>query len=148
MQKPEANYNMIDWWKKVVMRNYANFSGRARRSEYWWYTLANALLMIPFYALAAYGMVIENEGLMLVFTMLYVLIALAMIVPSLAVSCRRLHDINRSGWWYLIGLIPLIGGIILLIWFFTEGTRGSNNYGPDPKDLDAVEFDFERTALG
>lgn len=65
---------------------------------------------------------------------LMVIYSLAMLIPSLAVVVRRLHDLGKSGWFYFIGLIPIVGSIILLIWFFTEGQRGSNEYGPDPKE--------------
>lgn len=75
----------------------------------------------------------------------YALIALATIVPSLAAVARRLHDINKSGWYYFIALIPFIGGIILLVWLFTHGNRLENNYGTDPKNINEPEFDFEQT---
>lgn len=76
---------------------------------------------------------------------LYGLIALGTIVPSLAVAVRRLHDTNKSGWYYLIGLIPLVGPILLLVWFFTDGNRFTNNYGEDPKNPSGPSFDFEQT---
>ena len=145
MEKQESDYTMIDWWKKVVFKNYANFSGRARRAEFWFYSLANVLVIIPFYILGMIGISTEQS----VFTSLgfavYGLVALGTLVPSLAVTVRRLHDVNRSGWFYFIGLIPLIGGIILLVWFFTDGDRYTNNYGDDPKNMQELAFDFEQT---
>jgi uncharacterized membrane protein YhaH (DUF805 family) len=121
---------MIDWYKKVVLENYANFNGRARRSEYWYYSLMNLIILI----IAA---VIDNVvGLTLggaPYGVLYSLYALAVFIPGLAVSVRRLHDVNKSGWFILIALIPLIGAIWLLVLFCTEGTKGNNQYGADPK---------------
>lgn len=77
----------------------------------------------------------------------YVIIALGLIVPGLAVVARRLHDINKSGWYYFISLIPFVGGIILLVWLFKDGDRHTNNYGPDPKNINEPEFDFEQTTI-
>ncbi len=147
MQKEESNYNMIDWWKKAVFKNYANFQGRARRAEYWYFTLFNMLVIIPFYFIAIMGILKESSGLTTLGTTIYVLFALGTIVPGLAACVRRLHDINKSGWNYFICLIPLVGGIILLVWFFTDGNRFTNNYGEDPKNPAGPEFDFEQTTI-
>jgi len=130
--------NMFDWYKKVVFENYANFSGRARRSEYWYFALCNFLIsMILYIPLIATGALSGNEEpdtSFFLFCGLLVLYSLAIMIPSLAVAVRRLHDIGKSGWYYLVSLIPLVGGIILLVWFFTEGDPGSNQWGPNPKD--------------
>ena len=123
--------NMFDWYLKVVRDNYANFSGRARRSEYWYFVLTNFIFMIALFIL---GMLVNAEFI------LYVLYSLALFIPGLAVAVRRLHDVGKSGWFYLISLIPLIGPIWLLILFFTEGDNGPNEYGPDPKNI-YDEFD-------
>ena len=147
MKKQESDYNMIDWWKKVAFRNYANFSGRARRAEYWYFILGNFVLIIAFYILAIVGVSNENIGLSILGNVVYLVIALGFFIPGLAVAVRRLHDINKSGWYYFIVLIPLIGAIILLVWFFTDGDRFTNNYGADPKNLNEVEFDFERPEI-
>ena len=144
MEKHESNYNMIDWWKKVVLKNYANFNGRARRAEYWYFTLANLLLIIPFYILGLTGVASENTGLSVIGLVIYGLLALATLIPSLAVAVRRLHDLNKSGWNYLVALIPFVGGIILLVWFCTDGNRFVNNYGDDPKNPAVPEFDFDQ----
>ena len=145
MKKLEADYNMIDWWKKVVLNNYTNFKGRARRAEYWYFSLANFLMIIPFYILVFVGVSSESSSLMTLGVIAYALIALATIVPGLTVVARRLHDINKSGWYYFIALIPFIGGIILLVWLFTDGNRFENEYGNDPKNINEPEFDFEQT---
>jgi uncharacterized membrane protein YhaH (DUF805 family) len=112
-------------WYLQVLKNYAGFSGRARRKEYWMFTLVNILVLI---VLSILGGVARP----LVF--LAVIYDLAMIVPSLAVSFRRLHDTGRSAGWIWIGLIPVIGAIVLIVFTATDGQRGPNKYGPDPKE--------------
>lgn len=125
---------MIEWYKKVVFENYANFEGRARRSEYWYFTLANLLIVMVFVISGAIFMGTEMEAIGTVFFVLAAIYVLATIVPNLAVTVRRLHDINKSGWYYLVSWIPYIGGVWLLILTCTNGTVGTNNYGPDPKN--------------
>jgi uncharacterized membrane protein YhaH (DUF805 family) len=121
---------MFNWYKKVVFENYANFNGRARRSEYWYYTLMNLIF-------AVLAMVIDNvAGLKfgpLPYGWVYVAYGLAVFLPGLAVAVRRLHDVGKSGWFFFIILIPIIGVIWLLVLFCTEGNQGENNYGSDPK---------------
>ncbi|WP_348812268.1 DUF805 domain-containing protein [Flavobacterium maritimum] len=125
---------MIEWYKKVVFENYANFSGRARRSEYWYYTLANTILAILAMILDnVAGLAFGNIG----YGPLYSVIALGTIIPGLAVLVRRLHDVGKSGWFFFIILIPIIGSIWLLVLLCTEGESGTNQYGADPKN----EFD-------
>ena len=147
MEKHESNYNMIDWWKKAVLKNYANFKGRARRAEYWYFTLFNFLVIVPFYVMAFLGVTNGASGLSIAGSLIYAAIALGTFIPGLAAVVRRLHDINKSGWNYLIVLIPLIGVIILLVWLFTDGNRFVNNYGDDPKNPAEPEFDFEQNAI-
>lgn len=138
MKKEEKDYNIFDWWKKVVFDNFSNFSGRARRKEYWSFQLVNFLILIVPYILLIIGLAnVETTGsfgtLGLLSCIFLVLFALVTFIPSLAVLVRRLHDTNRSGWNFLLGLIPIIGGFILLFYYFSEGTNGRNNYGEDPK---------------
>ena len=121
---------MIDWYKKVILENYANFNGRARRSEYWYFTLGNIILAIIAMILDRTLGIAGGMG----YGPIYGLVALATIVPSIAVGVRRLHDVNKSGWFYLIALVPIIGAIWLLVLFCTEGTAGTNQYGTDPKN--------------
>ncbi|MEQ1797895.1 MAG: DUF805 domain-containing protein [Lacibacter sp.] len=142
MEKHESDYNMIDWWKKVLLKNYANFQGRARRSEYWYFVLFNIIVIIPFYVIGLIGAANDSIALTVLGFGVYGIVALASLVPSLAVVVRRLHDTNRSGWYYFIGLIPLVGGILLLVWMFTEGDRFQNNYGDDPKNPGIPELEF------
>lgn len=121
--KSEEQFTIIDWTVKVL-KNYANFTGRARRKEYWFYTLA---LIIALIIVSVVDRILGTDPL------LYLIVALGTFVPSLAVGVRRLHDIGRSGWWYLICLIPLIGAIILIIWFATETQRENNQWGKPAK---------------
>jgi uncharacterized membrane protein YhaH (DUF805 family) len=108
-----------------VLSKYVDFSGRAPRSEYWWWVLAlvGAAFAVSFVAAILTGDPDVADGLV-------GLLWLGTILPSLAVGVRRLHDTDRSGWWLLIGLVPLVGGIVLLVLMATEGSRHPNQYGP------------------
>lgn len=112
-------------WYLEVLKKYAVFSGRAHRTEYWYFFLINLLISI--------GLAIIDG--MIGLGLLGGLYALLTIIPSFAVGARRLHDTDRSGWWLLIGFVPLLGIIILLIIFTFPGTPGTNRYGPPPKAL-------------
>jgi uncharacterized membrane protein YhaH (DUF805 family) len=102
--------------------NYVNFSGRSARSEYWFWVLFVFIADIVAIAIdAAIGKQIISS-----------LFGLAVLLPGLAVTVRRLHDLDRTGWWIFLGLIPLVGAIILIIWFCSKGTDGPNRFGPDP----------------
>jgi uncharacterized membrane protein YhaH (DUF805 family) len=113
----------MDWYLKVL-QDYAVFEGRAQRQEYWMFILINILVVI------ALGIIEGLIGLSGVVTTLY---SLAVFIPSLAVSVRRLHDTERTGWWLLIGILPLLGPLVLLIFYCIDGDYGDNDYGPDPK---------------
>ena len=102
--------------------NYVNFSGRSCRSEYWYW-----ILFIIIADIVA-GIIDYAIGIQVVTS----LFGLATLLPNLAVAIRRLHDLDRTGWWIFIGLIPLVGWIILIIWYCTRGTAGPNRFGPDP----------------
>ena len=132
----------LDYFKSCLTEDYANFSGRARRAEYWYYSLAIGLAFLALVAVmfvigavvasfdpsedvAAAGMVLA--GLMLGAAFL------ATFIPGLAVTVRRLHDTGRSGWWYLISLIPYVGGIVLFVFTVLDSERGRNQWGPSPK---------------
>lgn len=116
--------------------NYVNFSDRASRSEYWFWILFIIIAEIVttlIDSLIGHGREVVTG-----------LFGLATFLPSLAVAIRRLHDLDRTGWWVLLGLIPLVGWIILIIWYCTKGTAGPNRFGPDP--LGAVTPPMPRTA--
>ncbi|TPG36312.1 DUF805 domain-containing protein [Flavobacterium pectinovorum] len=127
---------MIEWYKKVVFENYSNFKGRARRSEYWYFALANGLVSILLIIIGASIGGIFGDGMTGFFVGygLFVLYSLATLLPGLAVIARRLHDVGKSGWFYLVAFIPVVGAIWILILFCTEGNPGPNQYGPDPKN--------------
>ncbi len=142
MEKNESEFNMLDWWKKVVFKNYANFSGRARRAEYWYYALLNILILVPAYLVGIFGATSDSGMFSLLGFSIYGVVALGTLIPSLAVAVRRLHDLGKSGWNYFFVLIPIAGPIILLVWFCTEGNRNENAYGQDPKNPGIPELEF------
>ncbi|MGZ5017203.1 MAG: DUF805 domain-containing protein [Methylobacter sp.] len=116
-------------WYLEVLKKYADFNGRARRKEYWFFFLISTVISIFLAVIDDFtGAISEEAGIGL----LSGLYALAVLIPGLSVTVRRLHDTNRSGWWILIGLIPVIGGIALLICMVLDSTPGSNQYGPNP----------------
>jgi uncharacterized membrane protein YhaH (DUF805 family) len=118
----------VNWYLQVLQK-YAVFSGRARRMEYWMFVLFNILISIGLGFID--GIASFRTGLGVgVLSGLY---ALVMIIPSIAVGVRRLHDTDRTGWWCLIGFVPFIGAIVLLIFFVLDSTPGSNRFGANPK---------------
>jgi uncharacterized membrane protein YhaH (DUF805 family) len=118
-------------WFLIVLRKYADFSGRAQRAEYWFFALFYVLFFLALSLIdGAAGLLNAEMGLGLLGS----LFALAMIIPSIAVTVRRLHDTSRSGWWFLISLIPIIGGIVLLVFMCLDSTPGTNAFGPNPKE--------------
>jgi uncharacterized membrane protein YhaH (DUF805 family) len=118
----------IDWATRPL-KKYADFTGRAPRAEYWWFYL---LVLVAYFV----GMILDSmmgsnfggSG----YGMATALVGLGLLIPSIAAGARRLHDTDRSGWWLLIAFIPLIGAIVLLVFFVTQGTQGANSYGEDP----------------
>ena len=128
----------MKWYLKVVRDNYANFSGRARRQEYWMFLLFNIIFLFLFaFVGALLGGIFDAPEFGMA---LYFLYALAVLIPGLAVAVRRLHDIGKSGAWYFICFVPFIGGIWLLILLCTEGERVENQYGVDPKNDDLIRY--------
>ena len=107
-------------------RNYVNFSGRASRSEYWYWILFVILVII---ATSLIDVAISSGGSIQLLT---TIAELALFLPGLSVAVRRLHDTDRSGWWILLSFIPLIGAIVLLVWFCSRGSMGQNRFGSDP----------------
>jgi uncharacterized membrane protein YhaH (DUF805 family) len=113
----------MDWYL-AVLKKYADFSGRARRKEYWMFALVNLVIAV---VLGGVGMAAKP------FTWLYILYVVGTFIPSLAVGVRRLHDTGRSGWNWLLLLIPLVGAIILIVFLCQDSAPGDNKYGPNPK---------------
>ena len=119
----------MDWYLKCL-KQFANFSGRARRKEYWMFVLFNLIFYIVLVFLdVALGWWSQEIGAGVLGT----IYGLAVVIPGLAVSVRRLHDIGKSGWNLFWSLIPIVGPVLLLIWFCKEGEHMNNNWGPDPK---------------
>mgnify|MGYP006288351715 CR=1 FL=1 len=117
-------------WFLAVLRQYATLRGRARRKEYWMYLLVYVGLYILLMLVDALTGTFDLESERGLLSGLFML---GTVVPSIAVAVRRLHDIDRSGWWLLLGLVPLVGQIVLLYFLIQEGDEGDNTYGPDPK---------------
>ena len=113
----------MEWYLKVVKENYANFDGRARRKEYWMFVLFNVII---------------STILSMIEPTVYLIYVLAILIPSIAVGVRRLHDVGKSGWFMFIALVPIIGGIWLLILACTDGDSGDNEYGSNPKTEEVV----------
>lgn len=112
----------------TVLKKYAVFTGRSRRKEYWMFILINFIISFVL------GLIL---GLIHLPGSVSYLYSLAVFIPQLAVGTRRLHDTNRSGWWQLLWFIPVIGWIILIVWFATDSQAGNNAYGPNPKGTSA-----------
>ncbi len=125
-------------WYLAVLKKYADFSGRARRTEYWYFALFNLLIFVVLGIIAGVmgSFSNANNGVaatpaVIIFSLYY----LAVLVPSLAVSVRRLHDTGRSARWLLISLVPFIGGIWFLILLLLDSVPGANQWGPNPKEV-------------
>lgn len=115
-----------------ALKKYAQFTGRSDRKEFWYFVLLNLGLQIVASILdgIAFGGATSGAGMAL--SPISSLVSLALLIPGLAVSFRRLHDVNKTAWWLLIGLIPLIGWIILIVWYAKKGDPAENQYGPAP----------------
>lgn len=116
-----------------VFQNYANFNGRARRSEYWFFVLFTMCVSIILGIISA--IFSGSEAMSTILSVITGIFSLAILVPQLAVGVRRLHDVGKSGWYFLFGLIPLVGSILLLVWFCTDSQPGDNKFGPNPKNI-------------
>lgn len=120
---------MFDWYYKVIL-NYTNFNGRARRQEYWYFTLVNVLVNLVMGIIdRVIGSVMQMDN----FGFFGVIYALFIMIPSIAVTVRRLHDSGRTGWWALIAFVPIIGILVLLYFLIQDSEEGSNQYGANPK---------------
>jgi uncharacterized membrane protein YhaH (DUF805 family) len=134
------------------LRKYADFTGRARRTEFWLFALLIFLIEVVFMALLsavggsgllfgdpAAAAAVQMNGAIGAVLLIHFAVMLALLVPSLAVTFRRLHDTNRRGWWILLSFIPLIGALVLFIFYLLDGTAGPNRFGEDPKGRDALQ---------
>ncbi len=126
---------MIMNWYLKVLKQYADFRGRARRKEYWMFVLFHMIFVCVAVILDnLFGLAIEGQA----YGVFYFLYTLPLFVPSLAVAVRRLHDVGKSGWMLLIAFIPLVGTIWLLVLMLTDSKPGENEYGSNPKEVVAV----------
>ena len=114
----------MNWYLKVVRDNYANFSGRAQRAEYWTFALLNII----------FGCIIAVADTFISGGFIYMAYGLGILIRALAVSIRRLHDVDKSGWCLLLAFVPVVQ-LILLVWYCTDSTPGDNQYGPNPKGI-------------
>ena len=118
-------------WMILPFRRFLEFTGRSRRKEFWMFTLLSVIAVIAAALIdLMFGFGSEQNG------PVGIVVSLTFLIPSLSVSVRRLHDVDRSGWWLLLALIPILGWIVLIVWNCTDGTRGTNQFGPDPKNAD------------
>ena len=121
-------------WYITAVKKYATFSGRSRRKEYWYFFLFNLLISLFLtFVDGLTGSLDPDTG----YGLLSGIYTLALLIPGIAVGVRRLHDTDRSGWWLLIVLIPIIGVLVLLYFTVSKGNSGSNRYGSDPKEVNA-----------
>ena len=119
-------------WYLAALKKYATFEGRARRKEYWLFALFNLLVAFVAGIIDSLTGTFDEEIGMGLLGGLY---ALAVILPSIAVTVRRLHDTSRSGWWILISFVPIVGVIVLFVFMVLDSTPGANSHGPNPKDV-------------
>jgi uncharacterized membrane protein YhaH (DUF805 family) len=117
-------------WYLEVLKKYAVFSGRARRKEYWYFTLFSTLISLALALIDSQLGTFNSEAGTGLLGGLY---SLAVLIPGIAVSVRRLHDTDHSGWWLFLALVPCIGAIVLFVFTVTDSTPGTNEYGPSPK---------------
>ena len=117
-------------WYLTAVTKFADFEGRARRKEYWFFMLFYFVFLALAVVLDKALGTLSTEPEIGLFSCIF---GLAMFVPSIAVTVRRLHDTDRSGWWYLIGFIPIVGPIWLMVLMVFDGQAGENRFGPDPK---------------
>ena len=117
----------MDWYM-AALRKYTVFTGRSRRREYWMFVLVNALISL---ALSGIGRLVPAVA------WVGYLYSLAVLIPSIAVGVRRLHDTGRTGWWLLITLVPVVGFIVLIVFTVQDSQPGDNKYGPNPKAVAA-----------
>ena len=126
-------------WYLMALKNYATFKGRARRKEYWMFVLFNMIFAsIAMILDNLLGLTFEVQGQSAGYGYLYLAYGLFAFIPGVSLLVRRLHDVNKSGWFYWIVLIPIVGAIWLIVLLVKEGTSGNNDYGQDPKGDDSM----------
>ena len=119
---------MKEYFLDVITNHFADFNGRARRKEYWMFFLCNFVVSLVLGIVM--GLISETAA-----NVVNILYSLVLLLPGLSIGVRRLHDTGKSGWFLLLGLIPIVGAIILIVFFCTDSQPGSNEYGPNPKGI-------------
>ena len=125
----------MKWFIEALTRKYATFAGRARRKEYWYFILFYCIALFVLVVIDLVAGTFSEEAEIGLFSGLFVL---ATIVPSIAVTVRRLHDTDRSGWWILISFVPLVGALVLLVFMVLDSQPGANRFGENPKGVMAA----------
>lgn len=120
------------YWYFEVLKQYASFAGRARRREYWMFALINFIVCAALSIIATITLAASPKAA-IVIDIVLVIYTLLVLLPSIAVTVRRLHDTGRSGGWFWIVLVPFVGGLVLLVFTLLDSTPGNNVYGPSPK---------------
>ena len=120
----------MNWYLDVLKNKYATFSGRARRKEYWMFVLINLVVSVVLALIDGLIGSVSETGMGLLSSVY----SIGVLIPSLALSVRRLHDTGRTGWWVLISIIPVIGAVVLLVFMLLDSEPGSNRYGANPKE--------------
>lgn len=121
-----------EWYIDVVKNKYAKFDGRAGRKEFWYFILVNIIIIFTLSLIDGLTGTFSSEIGMGLLSGIYTVVVL---IPGIAVSIRRLHDSGLCGWWILLGIIPIIGGLILIILYVRDSTNEANKYGPNPKRI-------------
>ncbi len=132
-------------WYLAVLKKYTVFEGRAQRAEYWYFSLFSLLVSVGLILIdTQLGGYDPKTG----YGILYALYSLAIVLPSLAVTVRRLHDTDHSGWWFFIMLVPILGAFVFLYFMIKDGSAGDNRFGPNPKTRPGNNTDLRRPELG
>ena len=118
----------MSWFIKAITQNYANFSGRASRAEYWYFMLFYGIFNVV-------GEMVTQTSQDPAIVIIFLIILLGLLIPTISIGVRRLHDIGKSGWFWFFIFIPCVGGLILLIWAIEDSQPGDNQYGPNPKGI-------------
>lgn len=138
--KSEEDFNMFDWWKKAMIDNFVNFSGRARRKEFWYTALMNVLILFTLVFITHFTSdILDTDNYLSyeitdsLFSGIFIMLFIVFLIPYLAVSVRRLHDTGRSGWYICVSLVPIIGRFILLVFYLEDSKPTRNKWGKSPK---------------
>jgi uncharacterized membrane protein YhaH (DUF805 family) len=133
----------MDWYLNAIRQKYMTFEGRARRAEFWWFTLISTIMTFTFVCADFLFGITEMTAGMAGLATVY---GLAVLLPSAAVNVRRLQDTGRSFWYMFVSLIPVIGGLVLLYWMVQDSQPGTNPWGPSPKGVEGATREMAQAA--